>query len=503
MVRQTRPTRLHVVDETGAARTLAAGPETFTVFGRGECPLFLGLGPAPAVAADLAAGRRAYYVECPDFAAAMPPQWGQTIPANWERLEPHALTPERIARCVCYLYRQNPRLFPSFWGPVWARVQLARLPRPEHAATLPTVLVARTPTGLMEPEIARALRVAGKTPIDIPADDAASAIGQSLGAGKPELFLGVNGAGLDDDGLVFSLLDAAGVPTAIWFVDNPFHVLGRFRGPFWKKARLFVVDDAFVAPLQALGARHVRHLPLAAASHFFGAAPHPELSDRMVFVGRSAFLGRDAFFAGCRLPEALLETARALLDRGERPDYFWWAARLGVDVFWPGKAARSAGYGAETASQALRAGVVAALAASGALTVFGDPGWRELLPEGVDLRGPVDYYGALPGIYAGAGVVAGTTSLLLPRGLTQRHFDVWAAGGCLVTDATPGLDLFPAGLTAPITGATPRDIAALANKLLTDAPLRSDYIAAWKEVVATAHRYEHRLATLLDQSLTG
>jgi spore maturation protein CgeB len=109
----------------------------------------------------------------------------------------------------------------------------------------------------------------------------------------------------------------------------------------------------------------------------------------------------------------------------------------------------------------------------------------------------VDYYGSLPGIYAGAGVTLNATSLLLPRGLTQRHFDVWAAGGCLVTDATPGLDLFPAALTTPVCYAAPGQAGPLAAKMLSQPNLRADLAASWREAIAAGHRYEHRLAALL------
>lgn len=503
MAQTPRPQRLSVTDETGVARTLAAGPGTFAVFGHGDRPIFLGLGPDPAAAAGLVPGKRAAYLECPAFAAAMPPSWAAALPRGWQRLTPEELTPQRAAGATFYLYRQNPRLFPSFWGPLWARAQLALLPRPDRTAATPTVLVPQAPDGLLEPEIIRALTALGKTVAALPAASAASAVARALCGAKPELCLCVNAAGLDDDGLVFSLLEAAGVPVAIWFVDNPFHVLGRFRGPFWKKALLCATDDAFAAPLAALGARRFLHLPLAAAGHFFTARPEPELAGRAVFVGRSAFAGRDAFFAGCRTPRELADTARDMLARGERPDFSWWTARLAPGPLWPGKAARQAGCGAEAASLAHRAAVLAALSRDAPLTVFGDAGWDALLPVGMDRRGPVDYYGRLPGLYAGAGVTANVTSLLLPHGLTQRHFDVWAAGGCLITDATPGLSLFPAALTAPVTYATPSGAAGLARALLADPARRGELAAAWREHIRAGHRYGHRLRALLDRIRAG
>ena len=423
--------------------------------------------------------------------------WAGAIPAGWQRLDPSGLTPARLAASRLYLYRQNTRLYPSFWGPLWARVQLALLPRPDSVPASPALLLFRSPGGLLEPELARAAAALGRPVAEVPATGSVKAAATILAREKPALALCVNGVGLDDDGLVAELLLAAGVALAVWFVDNPFHVLGRFRSRFWQRATLCVTDDSFLTPLRALGASRVVHLPLAASEHFFGASPTPGLSDRAVFVGRSAFAGRDAFFAGCRTPEALAGQARKMTAAGERPDFFWWARRLDLGPYWPGKAVRQAGCAAEAAGLAQRTAVLQAIGHSAPLTVYGDPGWRELLPPGTDLRGPVDYYGALPGLYAGAGVSVNVTSLLLPRGLTQRHFDVWAAGGCLLSDATPGLDLFPPQLAAPIRFPTPMAAGRLAAALLADPGRRGELTAAWLEHIAAGHRYEHRLTTLL------
>jgi hypothetical protein len=499
MASQARPKRPTLVDETGIRRTLAGGKEAFETLGIGDAPVFLGLGPDPAVAVALAGSRPAACIESPEFAAALGPDWDAQIPGHWPRLSPQDLTPQRIAASRFFFYRQNARLLPSFWGPILARIQLALLPRPDRLAKSRAVILPHPANGLLEPEISRALGALGRPALPVCTGDCPAALAGLLGRQTPSCCLSINGAGLDDEGLATALLAEAGVALAIWFVDNPFHVLGRFRGTFWKHALLCVTDDSFLPALAALGAKRTMHLPLGAGNHFFGAAPAPGLDDRAVFVGRSAFAGRDTFFAGCRLPDGLAATARAMVAAGERPDFGWWTEKLGLPALWPGKAARLAGYGAETASLTLRAAVLEAVAGAAPLTVYGDAGWRELLPAGVARHGPVDYYGALPGLYAGAGVSVNATSLLLPRGLTQRHFDVWAAGGCLVTDATPGLDLFPARLTAPIAAQRPGAAGTVAARLLAEPALRADLAGAWGEMMAAGHRYEHRMAALLDR----
>ena len=127
---------------------------------------------------------------------------------------------------------------------------------------------------------------------------------------------------------------------------------------------------------------------------------------------------------------------------------------------------------------------------------MGDAAWRDHLPCLHDLRPPVDYYGTLPRLYRQARLTLNVTSLLLPAGLTQRHFDVWMAGGFCITDATPGLDIFPKRLAAEVSMPHPSALPALCRRLEDDPRLRDDLAAAWRTCITEAHTYSHRLHTL-------
>ncbi|MDR0828045.1 MAG: glycosyltransferase [Desulfovibrio sp.] len=120
------------------------------------------------------------------------------------------------------------------------------------------------------------------------------------------------------------------------------------------------------------------------------------------------------------------------------------------------------------------------------------------MPAGARLRPPVDYYARLPGIYAAADFNLCLTSLQLPRGLSQRHFDVWTAGGLALSDATPGLALFPPELTRPITFTQPKDIADLASRL-GKGEERRRLIRDWQACLYERHCYRHRIESILEQ----
>ncbi|BFR48967.1 glycosyltransferase [Nitratidesulfovibrio sp. HK-II] len=497
------------------------------------------------------------FVECPAFFhyidAASSGTWRAGIPAGWTQAAPDDFSPPRLARALVVVYREAERLFPTFWGPLLGAARAVRMAptlalRPEdtmaHAepSSPPhrTVLLPGTEGSLLLPELEAALAAEGLTPRRVNPDTLQADLSHLLADQRPALFLSVNLQGLDAWGERFHLLRACGVPVAVWCVDNPFHLLSALRGPWWRAALLCVTDASFIPLLHAHGAQQVMHLPLATGPEFFGPEPHEgdlpasgrpgkdgaagsALSSTasqsatldlkpVVFVGRSAFPGKGGFFAGQRIAPALLDEARGLLAApGPRPDFHWWTARLGIDRLWPGNAVRAAGLGAEECALARRVRCLNAAAPRG-LTVFGDDGWRPLLPPGAEVRPPVDYYATLPAVYRAARWSLNVTSLLLPAGLTQRHFDVWAAGGFCITDDTPGLDIFPPELRREIAFSPARSggenttsppktddapsLGALLDRLERDPTLRGDLAAAWRAHILSGHTYRHRVRAL-------
>ncbi len=326
----------------------------------------------------------------------------------------------------------------------------------------------------------------------------------------PSLFFCVNFHGLDRHGESFSRFEAAGVPVAVWAVDNPWNLLAGMRNDFWKRAWLFVTDPSFIPGLREHGARHVTYLPLGTDPALFSppppGSPPPEQIRGLkpvVFAGRSHFPDKERFFVGQSVDPALLAEAEHALADGGRPDFFWWQKRLIPEpcpALWPGSAARRISFGAEESSARWRPACLRAASGRG-LTLFGDEGWRDHFPPDMagapDLRPPVDYYGSLGRIYHAAEFSLAMTSLLLPQGLNQRHFDVWAAGGFCLTDATPGLDLFPPELTGPVTFVRPEDIGGMIRRFRDEPAEKTTLARTWREHVLSHHTYGHRIQTLL------
>ena len=485
---------LSIPDELGRQRSLATGVDAYerllpaaAVNSAGT--LLLGAGPFPdELAAAAALSAPVYYVECPDFERALVQQ---RVPEDWIRIEPSAAA-ELAVHCVVWQYRQNIRLFSSFWGPILARVMTARL-GPLKDASSSLVLLPGDDASLLTQELEASLTELGFRPLRLPEKDVLAQVSRLLREERPLCLISVNGRGLDADGLLFRLLQSLDIPTAVWMVDNVWHVLGGWRQPWWKAAHLFVTDASFVEPLRACGAQRVCHLPLGAwmppPERAYAGSPIREIA----FVGRSAFPDKAKFFSGLRCDPELLAEARV----EARPDFSWWLSRVKFKELWPGKDARMAGLGAETCSQQRRADWLRV--AADRLTVFGDTGWRALLDSSADIRPPVDYYTDLAAIYAASRYSLNITSLLLPAGLTQRHFDVWTSGGFLLTDATPGLRIFPSELVRPVCLEKAGDLLPAVERLGRDPLLRQHLAEAWRTCLTREHRLSHRLIAMLGQ----
>lgn len=498
-----RPKRPRIQTELGKMQTPPDGARHIAHLpGKGDV-LILGAGPDPAtVAGMLPAGKAVYVIEAHLFKSQMSGDPKRSIPPHWREIAPESLTDDALRDADIFLYRPGLRHFPSFFGPLIARCRWLKtldsgIPELRRYAILPG-----NEDSLLIPELLDAFERTGLKTRRVHPKQAGSLMPHLLQRERPALFFSVNFSGFDPYGELFHLLRAADVPVATWCVDNPFHLISGLRSPFWREMPIFVTDASFIPLLHDHGAEQVFHLPLAAwpehAAPTADAAPNFAVEGRLTFVGRSAFPNKGKFFAGCRVDEALSAAAQAMLRAGQRPDFSWWVEQTKTSPLWPGNAVRNAGFGAEAASRQRRIMSLQHAATGLPLVVFGDSAWKEHLPQGTDIRSGVDYYTELPGIYRQSAWNLNVTSLLLPAGLTQRHFDVWAAGGFLLTDDTPGLDIFPDELTREITFAAPGDIPELAKRLAPDTTLRKDLAAAWHRHILDQHTYGHRVRRVLD-----
>ncbi len=539
MLSSKRPLRRILFDSEGRKVTLNTGPAAFVRLDTLQEPdahLILGVGsllheegmgqalPHPSLADVFHTGTNGdalaapvYWLDNIHFIASMlaqNPLWLKEIPAQWTRLDDDKiikLLRQKAAygqHVAVWWYRQNIRMFPAFWAPIWGQLEAWFL-RNACAAQqgTPRVFLTGKTSQLLHAELCAAFAQMG---YDVCTRKDSVSLRNVLRDELPSLVCSVNMYGLDAEGTDFALLQALGIPLAIWFVDNPWHILSGVRLSWWREAHLFVTDASFVQDLQEKGAVHVHHLPLAASGHMWEvhaqnmeptSSHNVEVLDAVkssacTFVGRASFPDKAQFFAAARVRPEVMQRAMDILEEGKRPHFNWWARHSGVQL-WPGYGIRCVGLGAEECSLRQRTAWLRALLSVG-VTIIGDHHvWASLLPE-ADAEifyPPVDYYTELAVIYNAANSVLNVTSLLLPEGLTQRHFDVWAAGGFLWTDETRGLDIFPKALTkdviVPHYSVVPKYVTRLGTAQ------RQELIEAWQEHIREKHTYLQRINTIL------
>lgn len=114
------------------------------------------------------------------------------------------------------------------------------------------------------------------------------------------------------------------------------------------------------------------------------------------------------------------------------------------------------------------------------------------------MRQPVDYFTTLPSIYSGSGMNLNMTSPLLPYGLTQRNFDIWAAGGFLLTDFTPGLSIFPREIVEECAFNSPGQLPELIDRFKSKPDLKKSLTKKWHELIRKEHTYKHRVDNILN-----
>lgn len=497
-----------ITNELGLLQTVPDGCEHFSFWGRGKHILLLGLGPSPQFALQNLleqceikeiAGRNISYLEATGFESQAGQNWKDEIPDSWKKLTLEEFSRLPLDEFSLSFYKPGLRLFPSFYGPLRAKIQALSL-KPAFSACKNslTAMVAGDETGLLITEICEALRDLNFQVVRINPEEIARSLPQIIKKCPPDLFLSVNLAGFDPLGEIYYLLNELDIPCASWLVDNPWHILSGLRASFWKEMHLFVTDASFIPQLESTGAKSAHHLPLAANPKAF--QPKQDKADLdIVFAGRSEFPNRNNFFAAAKIPQDLLEEAKKSTLAGNVRDFNWWLEKLEITGFWPGQEVRKAGFGAETCSLAWRAECIrAALLAGHSFKLFGNKEWLDHIPElGERLKPPLDYYHGLPAAYASARIVLSTTSLLLPEGLNQRHFDAWMAGSICLTDNTPGLKIFPPEIALATAYSRPDDIAHLCRELLNHSSLRAELTSAWSALLLNEHTYRHRMELML------
>jgi spore maturation protein CgeB len=315
---------------------------------------------------------------------------------------------------------------------------------------------------------------------------------------RPDFILSVNLCGMDVRGVLASLLADLRIPTVAWFVDNPRTILmdRDIYATAWSIAGTW--DAAYTDYLSAAGFQSVAHLPLAVDTSFFNAEPAESWTFPPAFVGNSnslfaerewewiaartelALAVTEAFDAGRVTRERFGDGLNALLDPALVATLDE-EARRHVELYFFTEGTRR-----------MRREFVATLDPE-QIVVRGDEGWA---PHCSRLEAPLSYESELPAFYRACEVNLNITSTQMPRALNQRVFDCPAAGGFLLTDAQPDIELLFDPATEVMTYATPEECLDLLRFFKAHPAARCEVVRRARRRILGQHTYERRLNTI-------
>lgn len=484
--------RVKLKNEQGKSNTLPEGKRYFHSTPGSGVHLFLGLGPNPEnIPVEVPEHASVFFLESSEFLSQIDKSWHNAVPKKFQQIDRNELVEILAKNPTIHEYMPESRIFPTFWSSVKAQI----LAQNFQIQSRQTVFLAAEETALIKKELGRAFSQADMLTVSLARMLTAKELYEMICLHSPLFWLSINFSGLDSWGENIALLRECGIPVLVWCVDNPFHLISRFKSELWKECEILLTDGWFVPYLQNFGAK-TWHLPLATDPTIFTLCEKKE-EKGLFFVGSSSFPGKEKFFAGCRFEKSLAEEAENLLRQGKRPDFEWFLQKQGEVENWFDLQWRQRGFAAESCNLAWRQYVLQTLSERERVQIFGDKNWENLVSK-ASLHGSVDYYSVLPDLYSRAEFSINLTSLQLPNGLTQRHFDTWAAGGFLLTDRSPGLTLFPSELTNLISFSTPYEALKKIAVLRADSKHKQELKLAWQEEILAHHTYLHRVQRILE-----
>lgn len=320
---------------------------------------------------------------------------------------------------------------------------------------------------------------------------------------------------VDHVGLAPHLFSEMKIPYACWFVDNPFFWVTKERllQSVSEYCSLFLWDRTYIEKLKDLGFEHIHFLPLATNPKVFKKIDLAEEDKEkyrcdLSFVGSSTMDILEEFYAFYQnriknkklqsfIREIIEEQAKDPLKRIE--DIIKDAQeRLGFPSFEKTSAKDSFALILEFASMATYRKEIIENVKDFDLHLYGDDGWRDLVGDGIDLRGLANYYHDLPKIYNASKINLTMTMAQMKEAINQRVYDVSACGGFVLSDYRSDLEkLFELGKEV-VCYRDSGEIKTLCEYFLNHPEERKKIAAYAQKRVLKEHTYKHRMKQVVD-----
>ncbi|MBI9111695.1 glycosyltransferase [Maridesulfovibrio ferrireducens] len=338
-----------------------------------------------------------------------------------------------------------------------------------------------------------------------------SRISSAINIFRPDFVLTVNHLGVDQEGVLNTLLHKFDVPMASWFVDNPLLLLPLYKAQADSNTTLFTWDADRMDSLKDLGFQNIFHLPLGTDQTRFNpgnGCSNPEWARDISFVGNSMVhkTARRLEAAGLSGPLRLRwkEIAHEFGKRSE-PSVFNF-----LKTDYPELIPHYDNLNSPYRKLAFETLIIWQATLEYRLAcvkqtlnylpmIVGDSGWNELLKdeETWEYHSELSYYEDLPRFYPCSKINFNCTSQQMKGAVNQRVFDVPACNGFILTDHRYQMEnLFEPGKEIAVYYNT-EEIPEMIEKYSAEPDSRTKIIKAARKRIMAEHTYDCRIKTLI------
>lgn len=337
-------------------------------------------------------------------------------------------------------------------------------------------------------------------------------ISKALDTFRPDFVLTVNHLGVDQEGVLNTLLHKFQVPLASWFVDNPQLILPLYKAQANAQTVIFTWDADRMDALRDMGFSNIFHLPLGTDQTRFipskGCIKNRWARD-ISFVGNSMVHKTKKRLEAAGLSGILLEKWEDVarhFGRNSEPSVLNFLSANYPELLphYENLISPYRKLAFETliiwkATLEYRLSCVRKTLDFNPLIV-GDDGWHQLLDEedNWDYHRELSYYNDLPEFYPCSKINFNCTSQQMKGAVNQRVFDVPACNGFLLTDHRYQVEkLFEPEKEIAIYNSID-EIPELIQKYLGDSEARQNIVKAARKRILAEHTYDCRIRTLID-----
>lgn len=296
------------------------------------------------------------------------------------------------------------------------------------------------------------------------------------------------------------------IPHASWFVDDPFRYLGKEIeiSPY---LIVFICDRAYIKRLKEFGFDKVYYLPGATNPRIFRKVgltrEEKERFDCPIsFVGTSHWTSYRSYCEVIKDGNAqrvLGEATRILIENptlnisdvlGEvekllPPRVCLTGSRQSLEILLENAAMAS-----------YRKDLIEGVSHL-EISVYGDEGWIDLLDNGVNLFGQLNYCDELPKLYNASKINLNITMAQMKTALNQRVFDISACGGFVLNDYRRDIsELFRLGEEV-VCYRDKKELVELVEFFLINPKERKEIASRARRRVLAEHTYRHRMKELV------